>query len=87
MQTFDSNESFLVALRVLIDTWCDRRCLKALNNVLGAYLAFDGLTDSWADLSVALQNVRAFARTELSAQEIEELNGLIRAAEEALSQR
>ena len=81
MKTFDSNDSFFAALRILIEKWCDRRCLKALQNILGAYLAFNGLTDSWADLHIALQNVRASARTELNAEELEALEGLIRAAD------
>jgi hypothetical protein len=80
MKRFDGNEDFVVALQALIEHWCDRRCLRSLHHVLGAYLAFNGLTDSWGDLHLALQNVRAFARTELKADELKELNDLINAA-------
>ena len=84
MAIFNSNEEFFNALRTLIDKWCDRRCLKALQRILGAYLAFNGLTDAWGELHIALQNVRAFARSELKADELKELDDLIRAADDVL---
>jgi hypothetical protein len=83
MATFNSNEEFFSALRTLIEKWCDRRCLKALHSILGAYLAFNGLIDGWGELHIALQDVRAFARTELQADEPERLDDLIRAADDA----
>jgi len=80
----DSNAEFFSVLRSLIEKWCDRRCLKALYRILGAYLGFNGLTDSWVDLRTALQDVRAFARTELMADELKDVDELIRAADRAL---
>ena len=77
----DSNEAFFATLRALIEKWCDRRCLKALNRILGSYLSFNGLSDGWGELSVALQDVRAFARTELTADELKDVDNLIRAAD------
>lgn len=85
MTTFGSNDAFFAALLTLVERWCDRRCLKALSHILGPYLAFNGLTDGWVDLRVALQDVRALARTELLADELEELNDLIRAAEQVIT--
>ena len=83
MAKFASNDEFLGSLRGLIENWCDRRCLRALQGILGAYLAFNGLTDGWGELRIALQNVRALARTELSEDERREVDDLIRAADHA----
>ena len=84
MAKFASNDEFLASLRELIEKWCDRRCLSALQGILGAYLAFNGLTDGWGELRVALQNVRALARTELTEDESARVDDLIRAADDAL---
>ncbi len=80
----DSNEEFLGTLRALIEKWCDRRCFKALYRTLGPCLSFNGLTDGWSELHTALQDVRAFARTELTADELKDFDDLIRAADRAL---
>jgi hypothetical protein len=80
----NSNDEFFATLRALIDKWCDRRCLKALYRILGAYLSFNGLTDSWIELRTALQDVRAFARTELTAEELKDVDDLIRVVDSAL---
>ena len=77
MKTFENRESLAAALRILIENWCERRCLHALHHILGPYLGFTGLTDSWAELLIGMQNVRAFATSELNATELEELNSLI----------
>jgi len=66
------------------EKWCDCRCLKALYRILGANLSFNGLSDSWSELRAALQDVRAFARTELTADELKDVDDLIRAADRAL---
>jgi len=86
MATFNSNDNdaFFGALRTLIGKWCDRRCLNALHRILGAYLGFNGLTDGWGELRIALQNVRALARTELKTDELKKVDDLIRAADHAL---
>ena len=84
MAKFSTNDEFFRALRTLIEKWCDRRCLKALHRILGAYLAFNGLTDGWGELCIALQDVRAFARAELKADELIEVDDLIRVAEQRL---
>jgi hypothetical protein len=84
MTTFANNEEFFTALRHLIEAWCDRRCLRALHGVLGGYLGFNGLTDSWAELRGGLRGVRAFARDELTDVELDVVDDLIRAADQAL---
>jgi hypothetical protein len=81
----NSNEEFFGVLRALIEKWCDRRCLKALYRILGGYLGFNGLTDSWGDLRTALQDVRAFARNELTPDELKDVDDLIRAVDRALN--
>jgi hypothetical protein len=45
-------------LRTLVDGWCARRALRPLAALLPAYLAFNGLTDSWQDLWGAVNDVR-----------------------------
>jgi hypothetical protein len=77
------SEAFSKSLRKLIEKWCDRRCLKALYRVLPGYVGFNGLTDGWAGLHLALQDVRAFARDELRLDELEQLDELIRVADRA----
>lgn len=49
-------ESDLIAgeVRMLVEAWCDRRCLISLRHVLKGYPVSDTLTDGWADLLDAL---------------------------------
>jgi hypothetical protein len=54
-----SNKLFFKALRELIDHWCDERRLQPLAHVLPGYLAFNGLTDGWADLYAGLVDARS----------------------------
>ena len=65
------------ALHRLIRAWCDRRSLEALNLILPAYLAFNGLTETWRRLYDALNDLRASARYELTVEEAEEVDNLI----------
>jgi hypothetical protein len=84
METIDSNAVFFAHLRSLIDSWCDRRALRPLASVLGPYLAFDGLTDSWGRILDALKSIRALWREDATEAEMDAVEKLIRAAEEAL---
>jgi hypothetical protein len=84
METIDSNAVFFARLRSLIDSWCDRRPLRPLASVLGPYLAFDGLTDSWGQILEALKTIRALWREDATEAEMDAVEKLIRAAEEAL---
>jgi hypothetical protein len=79
-----NNTEFFAALRSLIDSWCDRRALKPLSWLLGPYLAFNGLTDSWGEIVSALKGVRAYCREDFSGTELETIDALIRAAEGAV---
>jgi len=75
-----SNEELLRKLRGLIEAWCDRRCLLALRAILNGYPLTSPMTDSWGELLKALQDVRAFARNELTETErgdIEECIGIV----------
>jgi hypothetical protein len=38
MSKLKDNYAFFAALRLLVEKWCDRRCLKALHYILGSYL-------------------------------------------------
>lgn len=87
MTRYADNGEFLAALRRLIDGWCDRRCFKALSQVLPGFLAFNGMTDGWAELQQALVKVRGLARGELSDDEMETVTGLITATDEAIGGR
>jgi hypothetical protein len=65
----DSNEKLFKHLQSLVEVWCDRRCLRALKAILSGYPLHSPMTDSWAELLKAMQDVRAFAREETTADE------------------
>ena len=71
----------------LVDAWCDRRCLRALRDMLRGWPLTSGLTDGWAAFLDALKKVRAFARDELTPSESEAVDDLIRVAERAVYRR
>jgi hypothetical protein len=50
LMEFASDEEYFVALRALIERWCDQRKLGALSRLLPGYLSSNGLTDGWANL-------------------------------------
>lgn len=54
---------------VLVDAWCERRCLRALREMLGGLPVVPGTSDEWPDVLEALKAVRDFAAHELTAQE------------------
>jgi hypothetical protein len=65
----DEREQLFQNIRGLVEAWCDRRCLRALRAILRGYPLTSPLTDGWGELLIALQDVRAFARDELTADE------------------
>jgi hypothetical protein len=71
----------LDVVQALVAGWCDRRCLKALRAILAGYPLSSPLTDGWGDLLRALQDVRAFARDELTGAEHAAVDECIRAVE------
>jgi len=83
VQPICSEEPFAV-LHKLVREWCDRQCLEALSQVLPAYLAFNGLTETWSCLYDALRNVQSLARYELTDEELENVSNLILLASRVL---
>lgn len=83
---YSDNQAFFAELRSLIDTWCDRRCLRPLGIVLPAYHSFNCMTVGWGELLKALRAL-AFARDELLPNEQEIVTSLRRAAEDAVAAR
>ena len=77
----EKNAELFRTLQSLVDAWCDRRCLSALRYVLKGYPLTSPMTDGWAELLTALQDVRAFARTELTEQERIMVDDCIRAVD------
>ncbi len=62
----------------LAAAWCDRRCYVGLRHLLRAFPLISPLTDGWAELGIALANVRAFARDSITKEELQEVEDLIR---------
>jgi hypothetical protein len=83
VQPIRSDEPFAV-LYELVRAWCDRHCFEALSHVLPAYLAFNGLTETWSRLYDALRNVQSLASYELTDEELEKVANLISLASRVL---
>jgi hypothetical protein len=82
-----TNQELFQTLEKLVNAWCERRCLGALRAILPAYPMNSPLTDSWGELLVAMQNVRAFAGTELPEEEKRRLDECILAVSGMLRNR
>jgi hypothetical protein len=67
----------LVDIDQLVNAWYDRRCLSALRRILQGWPLTSGLTDDWGNLLDALEQVRAFAKDELTEDEQARLDGAI----------
>jgi hypothetical protein len=80
----ENNEQLFASIQKLVEAWCDRHCLGALRRILPGYPLTSPLTDGWGELLIALQNVRAFARNELTDDEQEVLEECIRAVDSAV---
>jgi hypothetical protein len=80
----EDNKQLFSNIQRLVEAWCDRRCLRALKNILRGYPLTSVFTDGWGELLLALQDVRAFARDELTAGERKMVDECIRAVETAL---
>ena len=61
-----THEEYLVALRQMIERWCDDRKFAALSQILPGYLSLNGLTDGWANLYDALKSVRVLGMNRLA---------------------
>jgi hypothetical protein len=77
-----TSDEFFGILQRLIDDWCDRRFLGPLAEVLPAYCAFVGLTDSWTELHKALKWASIKFKHELLAEEGETLATLVISADQ-----
>jgi len=71
----------------LCNGWCEQRCLSALRHLLRAWPITSPLTDGWGELGIALQNIRAFARNEITPQELEEVEQLVRDVDNIIQSR
>ena len=85
--TISTNEQLLDTLQRLVEAWCDRRCLRALRDVLAGYPLPSPHTDGWGALYEALRRVRASDRDELTDAEVELVDDLIAAVAERLFRR
>ena len=79
-----SNVELFRTLDELIAGWCDRRCLRALRAILHGYPMPSLMSDSWGELLKALQDVRAFARDELTETERRVVDECIRTVDGAV---
>jgi hypothetical protein len=73
------------AIDALVDHWCERRSIRALRQILAGWPSPLRLTDDWGELRTALRNVLAFARPELSPDEIEAVEEAIVAIDIAMN--
>jgi len=74
----EDNAQLFATVQKLVEAWCDRRCFRALRAVLHGYPLTSPHTDGWAELLVALQDVRAFALPETTEAERVVLDDCIR---------
>lgn len=70
-------EEVLESVKMLVESWCDERKLAALKFILNGYPLSSFLTDNWGELLKALENVRTFAKHELTEKEHQTVNSLI----------
>ena len=74
-------EELFRTVRTLVEHWCDRRALRALRCILRGYPLVNPLTDGWAELMTALQDVRASVREEITPEELNSVDECIRVVE------
>jgi hypothetical protein len=74
-------------IEALVGAWCDRRALRALREILAGWPIVGGLTDDWGHLSTALERVRAFARADVTEEEMEKVEELIRGVQRIVDRR
>jgi hypothetical protein len=65
-----TDQELFAALQWLTEAWCDRRALTALRYLLQAYPMQEPGVEGLAVLLIALKDVRAFAREELTEPEL-----------------
>jgi len=82
-----NTDHLFATLQNLVEGWCDRRCLRALRAILRGYPLTSPSTDGWRELLTALQDVRAFAQSELTDAERTAVDDCIRLVETVLRRR
>ena len=82
-----NTDHLFATLQNLVEGWCDRRCLRALKAILRGYPLTSPSTDGWRELLTALQDVRAFAQSELTDAERTAVDDCIRLVETVLRRR
>ena len=81
---FNSVAEIKGAIDALVDAWCERRALRPLAAILSTDWPANQLTDGWASLLQALEDVRAGAREQLTPVELETVEDLILAVTKAV---
>ncbi len=66
----------------LIDSWCERRCLKPLCFILREYPLFSDFGDGWGILLEALLEIKTLCGNELTPEERRMLGEVIHATKE-----
>lgn len=84
MKPIQDRRRFEKIMDELIDAWCERRALKPLRIILPSWPFGIGLTDDWHRIREALRHTPAMARDVLTAGELDQLNQLIAAVDQAL---
>lgn len=84
-RTSPNSHEVITAVRALVDGWCDRRSLTPLRFILLGYPLASPLTDGWGLLLESLQNVRAFAKEDLTDQELNEIGRIIGAVDRLIT--
>ena len=74
-----NDQELFQILQTLVDAWCERQALQPLRCILRGYPLVNPLTDGWADLITALRDVRAFAREQVTPEELKSVDECIRA--------
>ena len=69
----------------LVDQWCERRSLSALRQILSAWPSPLALTDDWGQLREALRTLLAVARSELTPEDVDDVEEAIVAIDVAMN--
>ena len=82
-----TSEQIVGHVSQLVEAWCDRRALRALRHVLPAWPLSSGLTDDWGQLLQALHDVQAFAKDDLTPEELQNASRLIAEVQHLIERR
>ena len=74
-------------IKILVDSWCDRRLYPNLKIIFRGWPLVSGLTDDWAELHLALKGLRDFRRDSFTKDELAEVEELIREVDKIVYRR